>query len=109
MGTNYYLTHNYCLLCKRYDKIHLGKFNVGWKFLLNYNDGKYYKNWREMKQFLRQSKGIVVDEYGNEIDVEEFINTVESSQHLKSRTKDIEELHCMVDEDGFEFYDGEFC
>jgi hypothetical protein len=51
--------------------IHLGKRSGGWKFLWNWNNGKYYKTKEELFEFIRD--GRVVDEYGQQIDVEEFI------------------------------------
>jgi hypothetical protein len=51
--------------------IHLGKRSSGWKFIWNWNDGKYYKTKEELFKFIRD--GRVVDEYGEQIDVEEFI------------------------------------
>jgi hypothetical protein len=51
--------------------IHLGKRSSGWKFLWNFNDKKFYSNKEELLNFIRT--GRVVDEYGNEMDVEEFI------------------------------------
>lgn len=52
-------------------KIHLGKRSSGWRFCWNFNDEKYYRNKEELLSFIRS--GRVVDEYGEEIDVEEFI------------------------------------
>lgn len=51
--------------------IHLGKRSSGWKFCWNFNDNKYYSNKEELLAFIRS--GRVVDEYGTEHDVEEFI------------------------------------
>ena len=51
--------------------IHLGKRSMGWKFCWNFHDGKYYTNKEELLDFIR--KGKVVDEYGQTIEVEEFI------------------------------------
>ena len=51
--------------------IHLGKRSSGWKFIWNWNNGKYYKTKEELFEFVRS--GRVVDEYGQQIDVEEFI------------------------------------
>jgi hypothetical protein len=51
--------------------IHLGKRSGGWKFIWNWNNGKYYKTKEELFEFIRN--GRVVDEYGQKIDVEEFI------------------------------------
>lgn len=51
--------------------IHLGKRSGGWKFCWNFHDMKYYSNKEELLSFIRS--GRVVDEYGEEWDVEDFI------------------------------------
>jgi len=51
--------------------IHLGKRSGGWKFCWNFNNNKYYTNKEELLNFIRS--GRVVDEYGDEQNVEEFI------------------------------------
>lgn len=52
-------------------KIHVGKRSGGWKFLWNFNDNKFYSNKEELLAFIRS--GRIVDEYGQEESVEEFI------------------------------------
>lgn len=51
--------------------VHLGKRSGGWKFCWNFHNNKYYSNKEELLSFIRS--GRVVDEYGEEQDVEEFI------------------------------------
>jgi len=51
--------------------VHIGKRSGGWKFCWNFNDNKYYSNKEELLRFIRD--GRILDEYGVEIDVEEFI------------------------------------
>ena len=51
--------------------IHLGKRSHGWKFCWNFHNDKYYSNKEDLLTFIRS--GRVVDEYGSEIDNEEFI------------------------------------
>ena len=51
--------------------IHLGKRSMGWKFCWNFHKDKYYTNKEELLSFIRS--GRVVDEYGEEQKVEEFI------------------------------------
>jgi hypothetical protein len=51
--------------------IHLGKRSSGWKFCWNFHNNKYYSNKEELLSFIRS--GRVVDEYGEEQDVNEFI------------------------------------
>lgn len=52
-------------------KIHLGKRSNGWKFCWNFHKNKHYTNKEELFSFIRS--GRVVDEYGDEWDVEDFI------------------------------------
>lgn len=51
--------------------VHLGKRSSGWKFLWNFHNNEYYSNKKELFQFIR--RGRVIDEYSEEIPVEEFI------------------------------------
>ena len=51
--------------------IHLGKRSGGWKFCWNFNDNKYYSNKQELLEFIRSRR--VVNEYGEELEPEEFI------------------------------------
>ena len=52
-------------------KVHLGKRSSGWKFCWNFHNNKYYSNKEELLAFIRS--GRVVDEYGDEQNIEEFI------------------------------------
>jgi hypothetical protein len=45
--------------------------NFGWKFCWNFHDNRYYKDKESLLEFI--CSGRVVDEYGEECDVEEFI------------------------------------
>lgn len=51
--------------------IHLGKRSMGWKFCWNFHDNKYYSNRQELIDFIQS--GRVVDEYGEEISSQEFL------------------------------------
>ena len=51
--------------------IHLGKRSGGWKFCWNFHKEKYYKDKESLLNFIRT--GRVVNEYGDEMDREEFI------------------------------------
>lgn len=51
--------------------IHLGKRSMGWKFCWNFNDNKFYKNKEELFNFIKS--GRIIDEYGEEITPDEFI------------------------------------
>jgi len=59
-------------------EIHIGKNSMGWKFLFNHNDWKYYKNMEELKEFI--NSGRLVNEYGEEQNIEEFWELVENKQ-----------------------------
>ena len=52
--------------------IHLGKRSMGWKFCWNFHNNKYYSNKEELIKFVLS--GRVVDEYGEEIDPQEFLD-----------------------------------
>jgi hypothetical protein len=54
--------------------IHLGKRSGGWKFCWNFHKNKFYSNKEELLNFIRS--GRVVDEYGEEWNVEDFITMV---------------------------------
>jgi len=52
-------------------KIHLGKRSMGWKFLWNFHNNKYFSNKDELFDFIRN--GRVIDEYGVLINQKKFI------------------------------------
>jgi len=87
MGTNYDIKYKICDKCGRYDELHLGKSSYGWRFALQANNFEYYKDWREMKIWLKKmcknNKGKIYDEYDEEVGLEEFITLVESKQLTK--------------------------
>jgi hypothetical protein len=51
--------------------VHLGKRSSGWKFCWNFHEDKYYSDKEELLKFIRE--GRVVNEYGEDIPPEEFI------------------------------------
>ena len=51
--------------------IHLGKRSSGWKFCWNFHKDKYYQDKESLLEFIRS--GRVVNEYGEELEVNEFI------------------------------------
>lgn len=53
------------------NNLHLGKRSSGWKFLWNFNNNKYYSNKEELIDFVMS--GDVIDEYGEIINSEEFL------------------------------------
>ena len=52
-------------------KIHIGKRSSGWKFLWNFQEGKFYTSKEELLKFIRS--GRIVNEYGEIQNTEEFI------------------------------------
>ncbi len=66
------------------DRIYLAKRAGGWKPILHWHAGfdgcpcyceqHHYRNWDEFKQFVRQDEVIITNEYGEELDADEFIN-----------------------------------
>lgn len=109
MSTNYYANINKCEFCGRSDTVHLGQNAVGWKFLLQANEYKYYKSWKEMKIWIIENKFEIRDEYSRDVSIQDFINHVESKQELTSRIDHFNQLFkIMMDREGFEFYNGEF-
>ena len=104
MGTNFYARPKVeiCPRCKRpFEEIHLGKSSVGWRFLLQANGFKFYKNWKEMKKWLKGKR--IYDEYGKRIGVKRFIQWVETKQH----TIDPEPVNGDLI-DGYKFFDNDF-
>jgi hypothetical protein len=108
MGTNYYTKVKKCKECgHKPTPIHLGKSSGGWTFSFQYNYGKYYKNIEEMKIWLRDKS--IEDEYGNDINREEFWNMVERKQEEEKLNHSIEyptSYNYLID--GYSFSDGEF-
>ena len=51
--------------------VHLGKRSGGWKFCWNFNANKHYNNRETLESFVRS--GRIVDEYGEEMDPNEFL------------------------------------
>lgn len=55
--------------------IHLGKRSCGWQFIWDYHYGNYYRdNLNSIKDFLKNSNGVIEDEYGRRFTVDEFFN-----------------------------------
>jgi len=120
MKTNYYelRTRKIDRLCEELDKeldklwvydfyiksypIDIARITEGWKAVLYYNNGRYYKNWEEMKEWLRGLKGaFIMDMEKHIITVEEFIRIVEESQ--KGKEQSCDEDYIIIN--GYVFYD----
>jgi hypothetical protein len=79
MGTNYYVAKDYCECCKRYEELHIGKSSWGWAFSFrgyrNTWDDPCVASWKEWKEYLKDKS--IVDECGERISYEEFVQMVE--------------------------------
>lgn len=88
MGTNYYVIKNKCECCKRYDQeYHIGKASGGWAFSFQGYTWNKLTSWKDWKEFLKDQQ--IVDEYGEEISYNEFVEMVEtfkSPTYVNSRT-----------------------
>ena len=82
MGMNFYAINKPCKHCGRSDGvIHLGKSSIGWAFALQANDFQWYKNWEEMKEWLKGK--IIQDKYGKRVSRKEFVEWVENRKDIK--------------------------
>jgi len=100
MGCNYYVKLNECKKCKRYDKIHLGKFSFGWQFSFQYNDGRYYKNIKEMKNWLEDKK--IFNEEEEKISNKDFWEMIKSKMGGTNHTIETEDT-TSFNIDGYSF------
>ena len=92
MGTNYYWIVNDepCEACGHENsaRYHIGKSSAGWEFL--FSNGYSHDNvpellvssWKDWKDYLSKD-GIIRDEYGKEISLDDFIKIVENRYHPK--------------------------
>lgn len=78
------------LIETKYKKVHIGKSSYGWKFLFNWNKGKFYEPIKSsINDFLMRHR--IVDEYGQEIALEAFWDMVEMKQDGMDNEKYYEE------------------
>ena len=100
MSTNYYnqeQIYKKCDCCGRdaeFKEIHIGKYSLGWRFAFN----NKFKSAKEWINFLSNSPGVIVDEYGREISITEFEEMVKSS--LRYDTKRSHETE-LLDAEGY--------
>lgn len=79
---NYYLASRLTNDLLSENNIHIGKSSFGWKFIFDANQNKYYLPNREsIDNFLRTKGGVLKDEYGREISLDEFWKIVDSSSN----------------------------
>jgi hypothetical protein len=77
MGTNYYVVKNKCECCGRLDhEYHIGKSSHGWAFTFQGYIWVKLTSWQAWKKFLETQE--IVDEYGDVVPYDEFVNMVEA-------------------------------
>jgi hypothetical protein len=105
VGTNYYHRFNECSCCGRYDERHIGKSSAGWTFSFQaYQDVNSFDEWKE-----RLKEGKIVDEYGVELTLEEFVEMVKSKQtNGKNHAITYPNDDNFVDKDGYSFSNRDF-
>lgn len=86
MGTNYYLKKDYCVLCGRYDKVHIGKRSLGWKFMFRVTD--VITSIEDWFREIDKSGGVIVDEYDENISIDKFKDILQSNVESHSQ-KDV--------------------
>jgi len=107
MGCNFYTKSKKCKeRGSELGGLHLGKASMGWTFSIQANGYKYYKNWKQMKEWLKDKE--LEDEYGTELSLEDFIVWVESRKAIKDpeATKWSDGVKKIG---GYKFCDYEFC
>ena len=112
MGTNYYIDDGHqCIHCGHpiRERTHIGKNSSGWKFLFNGQDFKTKREWFACLQYAGPEVPLpqIVDEYGQTIDFNTFASMVKSRQLASSHVTNSPRSWC--DDEGYNFYDGEFC
>lgn len=76
MGTNHYVRKNHCECCNRYDReYHIGKSSWGWAYTFQAYPWNKLDSWKNWKEFLKNE--VIIDEYGDVIDYDEFVSMVE--------------------------------
>lgn len=124
MGTNYYLHMNQCKCCNRYDEVHIGK---SWRMFRGYRIDPNFpaervgpvgpvESWQDWKRVLKTTPDAqVFDEYGCEHHVDDFIADVESvpQDRRGSQMRWLVDHNYplgfdWVDDEGYDFHEGEF-
>ncbi len=111
MGTNYYLRHDLCNCCSRYNELHIGKNSYGWKFVFQANEENElvtYDKWADFLKLEVERESKIFDEYNKEISLKDFIDMVENKQKdTKNKNHDLN-THNYVDVRGYNFSEREF-
>lgn len=104
MGTNYYWHKNRCDRCGREDVIHVGKDSFGWAFAFQGTE-----TIRSRADWLREfsEPGFLADEYGDRIEVTDFLQLAERKRKGKSHAA-LYPSGNWHDPEGYDFCGGEF-
>lgn len=116
MGTNYYIkAPNQCPdcgashICKQ--GIHIGKSSYGWQFTFAWNDGAFYKNLDEMREWTKGKQ--IFDEYNRQMSYAKFwkmvqgkMDGIDHAQYNRDKGEPADAYGHIVD--GVYFMDGEF-
>lgn len=117
MGTNYYTVSNHCHHCKQYKREeHIGKASYGWAFSFQGYSWLNLYTWKHWKEYLKDKT--IMDEYGDVISYEDFIEIVEVHKRPSDKLKqhNVEGKKSMYfdpaydwdDADGYAFTSREF-
>ena len=96
LGTNHYIKQ------ETYDKRepeHIGKSSYGWQYNFQATTKiRSYKDWME-----RLKHKTIINEYGEELTLEEFKELIDFKRHGKSHAEYMENKDCYKDEEGYNF------
>lgn len=109
MGTNYYWHRNACPHCGRCDAddtLHVGKSSAGWSFSFHAVEGiRSAADWRRE---MREVPGILKNEYGEIVAVNEFWRMVEGKRGGLNHAARYPDQRNWVDPEGHSFSAYEF-
>ena len=110
MGTNYYMITEPCPHCHRGGgKVHIGKDSVGWSFVFAEQPDLNIHSVGDWFGQLIATDATILNEYNEEIPVEDFVEIVKQSQNDKSHAEVYsEEQNCYLDKYGYSFIKGDF-
>lgn len=118
MGTNYYAVRN---RPTTRDPIHIGKSSIGWMFNFQSQNETWeeppvvWNTFNQVKDWLKKytvdsNEFVIIDEYDEIIQYEDFIQLVEDKQNDEQCRSNPENFYYGVrNVDGYRFSDSEFC
>jgi len=102
MGRNYYLYNWY-----GEQVAHLGKLSYGWNPTLSARGP--WDSFNEFKDKITQHGHIIKDEYGEQIDCEDFLAKIKERKESDEQTREHGDLRGGFRDNGFTFIGGQFC